>query len=123
MNDASDPTPMDDADSCTWEPFTPRANRLRIASTSCCGAYELAAEGGQYFVLKRAGGGYQETGRGTYAHAAAIFHGLASQHRCRRQTASPHSQGDNDLWRADGRSGGASDGCGRRTRSAPTAQA
>jgi hypothetical protein len=71
----------------TWQPFVPRADRLRIADTSCCGAYELASEGGQYFVLKPEGDGHMETGRGTHAHAAGIFTRLAAHHRCARPSA------------------------------------
>jgi hypothetical protein len=66
-----------------WQTYEPRADRPRVRQTSCCGAYELASEGGQYFVLRPAEGGrYEETGRGLYAHAAAVYAQLASQHRC-----------------------------------------
>ncbi|MGP3921440.1 hypothetical protein [Nonomuraea sp. 10N515B] len=71
-----------------WEPFIPRAPRLRISRTSCCGEYELAAEGGQYFVLHPTGdGGYEETARGVYAHALEAWARLASLHRCSRKAS------------------------------------
>ncbi|MEV5554941.1 hypothetical protein AB0L44_14935 [Nonomuraea wenchangensis] len=77
--------PVDTAN-LVWIPHVPRtATEPRVRDTSCCGAFELGAEGGQYFVLKRTGDGYEETGRGTYAHASAIYTTLASQHRCSRQ--------------------------------------
>ncbi|MGI5286657.1 hypothetical protein ACQEVF_25415 [Nonomuraea polychroma] len=71
-----------------WSPWHPRAARLRVHQTSCCGEYELAAEGGQYFVLRQAeGGSYVETARGAYAHAAQTYVDLTAQHRCRRRAS------------------------------------
>ncbi|GAA1769800.1 hypothetical protein GCM10009734_92970 [Nonomuraea bangladeshensis] len=67
----------------TWILYAPRTPAPpKIRATSCCGEYELASEGGQYFVLRPAGDGHEETGRGTYAHAAALYTHLAEQHRC-----------------------------------------
>ncbi|MGI5285222.1 hypothetical protein ACQEVF_18065 [Nonomuraea polychroma] len=72
-----------------WRPYAPRAARLRIHATSCCGEYELAAEGGEYFVLRWTGGSdkQEETGRGVYAHALEAWSALASQHRCSRRAS------------------------------------
>ncbi|KAB8184296.1 hypothetical protein FH608_048295 [Nonomuraea phyllanthi] len=67
---------------CEWTRFTPRSVRLRVHATSCCGAYELASEGGQYFVLRPDGaGGQEETGRGLYAYAARVWADLAANHQ------------------------------------------
>lgn len=64
-----------------WRPYQPRAARLRVHATSCCGAYELAAEGGQYFVLRpTSDGGHEETARGVYAHAAQVWAKLTAAH-------------------------------------------
>jgi hypothetical protein len=58
-----------------WEPHVPRSPRgARIHKTSCCGEYEFASEGGEYFVLRSARGGkYQEVGRGLYANALEVW--------------------------------------------------
>jgi hypothetical protein len=60
-----------------WEPYTP-GSVLRVSHTSCCGLYEWAAEGGQFFVLRSAGdSGYEETGRGRYRQALDVYIALA----------------------------------------------
>ncbi|QFY12559.1 hypothetical protein GBF35_43640 [Nonomuraea phyllanthi] len=65
-----------------WTRFTPRSVRLRVHATSCCGALDLVSAGGQYFVLRPDGaGGYEETGRGLYAHAARVWAEVAVSHR------------------------------------------
>ncbi len=66
-----------------WEPYIQRSPRLRVIRTSCCGEYELASEGGQYFVLRPAdNGAHEETARGLYAHTVEVWKVLVSQHRC-----------------------------------------
>jgi hypothetical protein len=71
-----------------WKPYVPRCPRLHVRETSCCGEYELAAEGGQYLVLRpSADGGHEETARGLYAHASRVWNTLASQHRCGRRVS------------------------------------
>lgn len=65
-----------------WEPYIPRGPQMRIAETSCCGEYELASEGGQYLVLRRTAGVYEETGRGRYVYATALYILLTSWHVC-----------------------------------------
>ncbi|MFG1709259.1 hypothetical protein ACFLIM_39315 [Nonomuraea sp. M3C6] len=66
-----------------WEPHIPRAPRLRVDETSCCGEYELASEGGEYFVLRWTGDGekQEETARGVFARAYAVWHDLAAGHQ------------------------------------------
>ncbi|NRQ37981.1 hypothetical protein HII36_40050 [Nonomuraea sp. NN258] len=75
---------VEETPSIEWEPHRPpKGGILRIRATSCCGAYELASLGGQYFVLRpTSDGGHEETGRGMYAHAAKVFITLASEHWC-----------------------------------------
>ncbi|MEO3806655.1 hypothetical protein [Nonomuraea sp. B1E8] len=65
-----------------WEAYKPTGGILRISYTSCCGALELASEGGHFFVLRSAGdGGYEETGRGLYRQAIDLYIALAERHR------------------------------------------
>ncbi|MDR8410964.1 hypothetical protein MTP10_19785 [Nonomuraea sp. 3-1Str] len=73
-----------------WEPHIPRG-RTRITETCCCAAYEWAAEGGSFLVLRRAARlkderrpvqpRYEEAGRGRYAAARAVWAQLVEQHR------------------------------------------
>jgi hypothetical protein len=70
-----------------WEPYIPRSPRLRVFATSCCGEYELASEGGQYFVLRHADDGYEETGRGVFADAAAAWLQLTDDHQHKWQAS------------------------------------
>jgi hypothetical protein len=76
-----------------WETYTSSGAILRVRHTSCCGAYELASEGGQSLVLRPDGnGGYQETGRGKDVKTvAAVYAALVTQHR-----AAHHHRGDGD---------------------------
>lgn len=68
-----------------WQPYIQRSPRLRVHATSCCAEYELAAEGGEYFVLRPTGDGeYEETARGRYARAATVYVELARSHWCTR---------------------------------------
>lgn len=66
----------------TWEPYQrAESDPIRIASTSCCGAYELASQGGQYLVLRRSEQcGYEETGRGVYRDALTVWDNLVTEH-------------------------------------------
>jgi hypothetical protein len=70
------------ADDVEWEPLQSfRAHTLRIKDTACCGAYELAAQGGQYIVLRpRRAGGYEETGRDNYQTTIAVWNLLVAEH-------------------------------------------
>jgi hypothetical protein len=70
------------SDMYEWEPHAPRAPQLRIYATSCCGEYELASEGGEYFVLRPANDGYEETARGRFSRAAQLWNVLTSEHSC-----------------------------------------
>lgn len=64
-----------------WEVYTPRGAVLRISCTSCCGAYELASEGGQSLVLRPDGdGGHEETARGLHRQALRVYIALAEAH-------------------------------------------
>lgn len=69
-----------------WEPHIPRCP-TRVHETSCCGEYEWASEGGEYLILRWTGNGetQEETGRGVYAAARAVWSELATQHRHRRK--------------------------------------
>jgi hypothetical protein len=67
-----------------WTLFPPLAGgTLRIRSTSCCGAFELAFLNGKYLVLRPLDeqGSYEETGRGRYDAAVAAYVALVRQHR------------------------------------------
>lgn len=65
-----------------WEPYnSTRGGTLRIRSTSCCGAVELAFRAGQYLVLRSDGeGGYEETSRGTRHRAVAAYTAVVREH-------------------------------------------
>ncbi|MEU7838669.1 hypothetical protein [Nonomuraea sp. NPDC049129] len=72
-----------------WEPYQrPPRDRIRITETSCCGAYEWAAQGGHFLILRPAQelGRYEETARGLYRRAREvwaellIFHNLQHRH-------------------------------------------
>lgn len=70
----------------TWEVHVPRGSRpIRVTETSCCAAYEWCSEGGQYFILRDAGDGYEETGRGIFAHAREVWDELTAEHSQRHQ--------------------------------------
>lgn len=71
-----------DSDLYQWRPYIQRSPRMRVVATSCCGKFELCSEGGQYFVLRPAGDGHEETARGRFARAARVWEVLASQHSC-----------------------------------------
>ncbi|GAA3251166.1 hypothetical protein GCM10020216_084450 [Nonomuraea helvata] len=68
-------------DTFEWTPYTPSGANLRVGHTSCCGRYELASEGGQYVVLRRAADGYEETRRGRYRAAVTVYVALVAEHR------------------------------------------
>ncbi|TDD10459.1 hypothetical protein [Nonomuraea diastatica] len=58
-----------------WEPHVPRApRRIRVAEYSCCDAYQLCSEAGQYFILRQT-----ETG-GVCSHARQVWDELLAQH-------------------------------------------
>ncbi|MET8865608.1 hypothetical protein ABZW11_21945 [Nonomuraea sp. NPDC004580] len=66
-----------------WEPYQRRPrDRIRITETSCCGAYEWAAQGGLFLILRPAArpGRYEETGRGLYRHAREVWEELLTYH-------------------------------------------
>ncbi|SEG77939.1 hypothetical protein SAMN05444920_104546 [Nonomuraea solani] len=64
-----------------WESHSPQ--RLRhVKEASCCEAYILCSEGAQYYVLRRTDfARFEETARGTYEHAAAVWLNLAERHK------------------------------------------
>ncbi|MFG6197794.1 hypothetical protein [Nonomuraea sp. JJY05] len=67
--------------SIKWDPYQSHGGTLRISRTSCCGAVELASEGGEYFVLRCSEAGhYEETSRGLYIKAAAAYLALEQKH-------------------------------------------
>lgn len=64
-----------------WEPFqSKRSDRIRVKETSCCGAYEWVCQGGLFLVLRHTGRGYEETGRGLYRQARAVWDDLVLAH-------------------------------------------
>lgn len=63
-----------------WDPHIPHAARLRVVAVSCCDEYQLCSEGGQYFVLRLAGDGYEETGRGIHAKTVRVWDALITGH-------------------------------------------
>ncbi|MGI5292736.1 hypothetical protein ACQEVF_56825 [Nonomuraea polychroma] len=71
------------SDEFTWERHEPTGSILRVGHTSCCGAFELASEGGQYVVLRPTDepNVYEETGRGRYRTAVAAYITLVYRHR------------------------------------------
>ncbi|MFI6922071.1 hypothetical protein ACIBIZ_19170 [Nonomuraea spiralis] len=70
----------------SWEPHVPRG-LLRVVEASCCEEYVLCFEAAQFFVRRVTGqGAYEETARGPYARAAAVWGELAGRHVCRNQT-------------------------------------
>jgi hypothetical protein len=81
--------PAPDVPVLRWEPYLrPPGDYIRITETSCCGVYEWASQGGQFFVLRAAGPeGYEEAGRGRYKHAREVWTMLIAEfekeHKCR----------------------------------------
>jgi hypothetical protein len=79
----------------TWEPQRDPGNGIvRSGHTSCCGAYELASLGGQYFVLRPVGDGYEETGRGIYRKAVEVYVALVQAHRAEHRSRGEQSAHD-----------------------------
>ncbi|WP_433435392.1 hypothetical protein [Nonomuraea sp. CA-141351] len=69
------------ADTFKWMPYVSHGGILRIGDTSCCGRYELASEGGQFFVLRHTDDGYEETGRGrAHPKVVEIYTALVIEH-------------------------------------------
>ncbi|MFF0771850.1 hypothetical protein ACFYUK_23400 [Nonomuraea wenchangensis] len=71
-----------------WVPHVPPGGDVvRVRHTACCGAFELASLGGQYFVLRPAEvpGEYEETARGRYIMAVAAYVALLKQHHAEHQ--------------------------------------
>ncbi|PRX61440.1 hypothetical protein B0I32_115295 [Nonomuraea fuscirosea] len=71
-----------------WEPYRRRPrDRIRIRETSCCGAYEWAAQGGLFLILRSAArpGRYEETGRGLYRQAREVWEALQNYHALQHQ--------------------------------------
>ncbi|NBE95518.1 hypothetical protein FE391_20735 [Nonomuraea sp. KC401] len=71
-----------------WEPYRRRPrDRIRITETSCCGAYEWAAQGGLFLILRPTArpGRYEEAGRGLYRQARMVWEALLTYHERRHQ--------------------------------------
>ncbi|MGP3935983.1 hypothetical protein [Nonomuraea sp. KM88] len=91
-----------------WEPYQgPSRGKARITETSCCGAYEWAAQGGHFLVLRPTSkpGRYEETARGLYRQAREVwaahltFHALRHQHEEAARAAAKrqhHARGSHD---------------------------
>ncbi|MDP9848115.1 MULTISPECIES: hypothetical protein [Streptosporangium] len=65
-----------------WEPYTSHGAILRVRHTSCCGRYELASEGGEFFVLRPADRrGHEQTSRGrAYRDVIQMYAALVRKH-------------------------------------------
>ncbi|GAB1819320.1 hypothetical protein HerbRD11066_24840 [Herbidospora sp. RD11066] len=74
-----------------WVPFqSTRGDRLRVSETACCGVYEWACQGGVYFILRYTKkNGYEETGRGLYREARALWDDLAIAHKLTHSNGRP----------------------------------
>lgn len=81
------PEQVEAAPAYAWEPARdPGGGVIRVRYTACCGAYELASLGGEYFVLRPAGDGYEETGRGIYRKAVTVYLALVQAHRAEHRS-------------------------------------
>lgn len=81
-----------------WEPMRdPGSGIVRVRHTSCCGAYELASLGGECFVLRPAGGGYEETGRGIHRKAVMVYVALVQDHRAEHRSRGEEPEYDSLL--------------------------
>jgi hypothetical protein len=80
-----------------WEPYRTVGSLLRVSHISCCGLYEWASEGGQFFVLRRIGDRYEETGRGLYRQARAVYIALAEHHRAEHRSRGEKPEPDDFL--------------------------
>lgn len=90
-----------DAPVLRWEPYLrPRNDHIRITETSCCGAYEWASQGGQFFVLRAAESeGYEEAGRGRYTHAREIWMMLIAEFEKEHKCMDPYGVDIEAGWR------------------------
>jgi hypothetical protein len=69
-----------------WEEFDAgRCARVRITESSCCGAFEWVAQGGQFLVLRHSERGFEEIGRGRYAQARQVWNALIAAHQRRHE--------------------------------------
>jgi hypothetical protein len=71
-----------------WTPYQGSARgRLRITATSCCGAYEWAAQGGHFLILRPTGepDRYEETARGLHRQASEVWAALLAFHALQHQ--------------------------------------
>ncbi|MBF8191591.1 hypothetical protein ITP53_39045 [Nonomuraea sp. K274] len=71
-----------------WEPYQrPPKDHIRITETSCCAAYEWAAQGGHFLILRPAQeeGLYEETARGRYRQARQLWEELLTAHDLKHQ--------------------------------------
>jgi hypothetical protein len=72
---------MENPDRVTWELNEPGFGRVRVTETSCCGAYEWACQGGQFLILRQGRDDrYEETARGSYGEARAVWDRLVQHH-------------------------------------------
>ncbi|MFI7696810.1 hypothetical protein ACIBQ6_47605 [Nonomuraea sp. NPDC049655] len=61
---------------------------VRVVEASCCEEYVLCFEAAQFFVRRvTERGDHEETARGPYARAAAVWAELARRHVCRSRRA------------------------------------
>ncbi|GAA2214149.1 hypothetical protein GCM10009850_096130 [Nonomuraea monospora] len=71
-----------------WEPYQrPPKDCIRITETSCCAAYEWAAQGGHFLILRPTyePGRYEETARGRSRQAREVWAALLAAHDLRHQ--------------------------------------
>ncbi|MGS2645080.1 hypothetical protein [Streptosporangium sp. G12] len=65
-----------------WESYASHGAILRVRHTSCRGRYELASEGGEFFVLRPADRrGHEQTSRGrAYRDVIQMYAALVRKH-------------------------------------------
>lgn len=92
--------PAPDVPELCWEPYLrPRGDHIRIKETSCCGVYEWASQGGQFFVLRAAyPEGYEEAGRGCYKQAREVWVMLIADFKKRHKCKDPDDV-TTEAWR------------------------
>lgn len=96
--------PDPDVPGLRWEPYLrPWRDYIRITETSCCGVYEWAGQGGQFFVLRTAGESYEEAGRGRYKHARELWMMLMAEFERTHKCKDPDDAAIKAGWRGDTR--------------------
>ncbi|MCK2219680.1 hypothetical protein MF672_038680 [Actinomadura sp. ATCC 31491] len=73
-----------------WEPYIPARTRLRVIEASCCEAFILAYEEGDFFVWRHAAAGrFEQTARGPYRLAFLAWMALITTHPKHNREVTP----------------------------------